>query len=381
MLALLIRASFQVSLLVALVSFAIGCSPKSQDRLAGDGASPGVVYGEDSVAEINESSDPRLIALAKLTAVQVTSGYISQTPSGSYTFGSSTLGEQFGLCSDERDANELAPGNCSGVLIGPDLILTAGHCVRTQEDCTSARWVLNFHRSKLSVPREDVYSCVEIMDRQEDDSGTDYAVLRLDRVAPQYQSLNIELSPNALSVGEPILVLGYPGGRPLRSTTGTVRSTNDLGFFVGNPDTYGGNSGSPVFSLRSGKLVGVLVRGEADYESDPSGCLRSLRCGENDCRGEDSTRLSSVKFLTGGPVTPGPIDPTPSGGTRWVWLDSDRTCNLFEGDTYIREVPNQECLDRGVAEGRYVWLDSDNTCNYFIESSYIEEVANSFCGR
>ena len=40
-----------------------------------------------------------------------------------------TLEEYATLCADERFVHQPVPGWCSGTLIGPDLVLTAGHCV------------------------------------------------------------------------------------------------------------------------------------------------------------------------------------------------------------------------------------------------------------
>jgi len=76
-------------------------------------------------------------------------------------------------------------------------------------------------------------------------------------------------------------------------------------FFIANTDTYGGNSGSPVFStgrLNNNELFveGILVRGEDDFEDDfeagPS-CLISKKCSNEGCTGEDITyanKLSKV---------------------------------------------------------------------------------------
>ena len=65
-------------------------------------------------------------------------------------------------------------------------------------------------------------------------------------------------------------------------------------FFVCNLDTYGGNSGSPVFNSSTHELEGILVRGETDFIVTENGCRKSNVCPQNDpnfvCRGEDCTR-------------------------------------------------------------------------------------------
>jgi len=42
-------------------------------------------------------------------------------------------------------------------------------------------------------------------------------------------------------------------------------------FFDANLDTFGGNSGSPVFDARTNAVVGILVRGADDYREE-GGC-------------------------------------------------------------------------------------------------------------
>jgi hypothetical protein len=67
---------------------------------------------------------------------------------------------------------------------------------------------------------------------------------------------------------------------------------------VANLDTYGGNSGSPVFNHRTGEVEGILVRGENDYVYDPGqGCQVSNRCASDVCRGEDVTYITNVPTL------------------------------------------------------------------------------------
>jgi len=57
-------------------------------------------------------------------------------------------------------------------------------------------------------------------------------------------------------------------------------------YFVGNPDTFGGNSGSGVFRSDSLELFGVLISGDEDYVDD-GGCQRVNVCPEGGCGGEN----------------------------------------------------------------------------------------------
>jgi hypothetical protein len=67
-------------------------------------------------------------------------------------------------------------------------------------------------------------------------------------------------------------------------------------FFVANLDTYGGNSGSPVFNSETHKVEGILVRGETDFTTIGA-CTVSMRCPNTGCRGEDCTRITEFAHL------------------------------------------------------------------------------------
>jgi hypothetical protein len=75
-----------------------------------------------------------------------------------------------------------------------------------------------------------------------------------------------------------------------------VRNNAPAAFFVANLDTYGGNSGSPVFNSNTREVEGVLVRGETDFATQ-GGCQVSLVCPTSGCRGEDCTRTTEFANL------------------------------------------------------------------------------------
>jgi V8-like Glu-specific endopeptidase len=75
-----------------------------------------------------------------------------------------------------------------------------------------------------------------------------------------------------------------------------VRDNSNSSYMTCNLDTYGGNSGSPVFNSETHEVEGILVRGETDFE--PSGnCNVSLVCPTTGCRGEDVTRTTEFAHL------------------------------------------------------------------------------------
>ena len=64
--------------------------------------------------------------------------------------------------------------------------------------------------------------------------------------------------------------------------------------FMTNLDTFGGNSGSPVYNAKTHKVEGILVRGERDYvpNEDGSGMVTTV-CDEW-CSGEECQVIKHV---------------------------------------------------------------------------------------
>src|SRR5262249_3665943 len=96
----------------------------------------------------------------------------------------------------------------------------------------------------------------------------------------------------AIGAGTRLYVIGHPSGLPAKFADGAeVRTASDPAFFTANLDTYGGNSGSPVFNAATHEVEGVLVRATTDFV--PVGmCLVSAVCPTSGCSGEDCTRVS-----------------------------------------------------------------------------------------
>lgn len=210
------------------------------------------------------------------------------------------------FCPEERFTDQPVPGDCSGFLIAPDLLLTAGHCASMEGFCEEHDWIFDFKLSKsskkapTSLPLGDVYSCKRIIRQELNlDLGLDYALVQLDRNVKGREPLKIE-KDSSFTLKTKLTVIGSPSGLPLKvSGEGKLLSTLHPFFFVGNLDTYKGNSGSPVFNARSGLVEGILVRGEEDFTPDQERmCLKSKRCEGNECQGESVSRILSIPEIS-----------------------------------------------------------------------------------
>ena len=90
------------------------------------------------------------------------------------------------LCEDEnfRDQNILA--FCTGFLIAPNLMLTAGHCIKTQADCDGTQIAFDFETSSEKkfgpdlLAKKNTYGCKNLIAREYfpycSNSSSDYLI-------------------------------------------------------------------------------------------------------------------------------------------------------------------------------------------------------------
>jgi hypothetical protein len=259
-----------------------------------------VIYGKDGRVDTFESKDPMFTKLAASTVALFTKGSGLEPINGgeSYKLSGGTYGQRMGLCKSERFREQPAYAFCSGFLVGPDLIMTAGHCVRGSR-CKSTAFVFDFKMTDSKnfenvVPRDNVYFCKDVISISSGGSK-DHALIRVDRKVKNRIPLLLR-SEGEVSNGEKLIVIGHPGGIPQKLADGAaVRKSSNPDYFVANLDTYGGNSGSAVFNLETAKVEGILVRGETDYVRAPGqSCRISNVCSDSGCMGEEVTKVSVV---------------------------------------------------------------------------------------
>lgn len=261
-----------------------------------------VIYGEDNRQDVYAATDSVLVDLAKSTAAMIPSGSLKNSRDNQVQIFGKTLQER-GVCAQERFSQQLTAAKCSGFLVAPNILVTAGHCIKTLSDCHSNKWVFDYkveyaNQKNVYVGPSSVYNCKKIISRSLDrTTKDDYAVIELDRNVTGRKPLLFRRS-GRISKGAQLAVIGHPTGLPTKIADGAeVRSLAGK-FFVANLDTYGGNSGSAVFNMRTFEVEGILVRGELDYSYDSHlGCKVSNRCSDSGCRGEDVTFITHIEAL------------------------------------------------------------------------------------
>lgn len=264
---------------------------------------PQVIYGDDGRREPYLSDVP--LAIVKATAL-LSDRRDLQMVDGGYQLRTLTMGQRYNTCNDETFASQPSvEGKCSGFLVAPDLLVSAGHCFLDSGACRQMAIIFDYaflhsnDNDPTHISPTNVYRCDQLVERvyRPYSDGADYAVIRLDR-ATDRQPLAIRRA-GKIKDDASLMVIGHPLGMPAKISLGTQVVTNDKDqYFVSNSDTYDVSSGSPVIDRVSGLVEGIIVRGEEDFIVTDSGCQRSLVCPSADnCYGEHVVRSTVFAHL------------------------------------------------------------------------------------
>jgi len=256
-----------------------------------------VIYGTDNRKDLYQVTSTRVKKAAASVVALVKSGDLTQQPDGSFVLATSSYQTDYQLCGSEPFVNQPLGCFCSGFLVAADVVATAGHCVKSAQDLAGIRFVFGFRMTDsqtatTTFPASAVYAGSSLIGRALAADGSDWALVRLDRPVTGRAPVAMRTSGKVSGIAR-LFVIGHPCGLPQKYAPGAqVRDNSPTPFFVANLDTYGGNSGSPVFNATDYKVEGILVRGENDFVSNGSSCFVSLVCPTTGCRGEDVTRAT-----------------------------------------------------------------------------------------
>lgn len=254
------------------------------------------IYGEDDRHDLYEESDPRWRAAARAVVALVSREDLTPVDGSAWTLPDESLGEIEELCPEERFRDQPSPAWCSGFLVAPDVVATAGHCIETDADCEDVAFVFDFHMADAATPRlrfdeSQIYHPTGLIGHELDDFGPDWALVRLDRPVLDREPLRVRRA-GEVADDQSLVMIGHPSGLPLKVAGGArVRDNVFPTYFTTNLDALGGNSGSAVLNADTGGVEGILVRGDEDYWLDGD-CYASVECPDDGCLGEEVTRVT-----------------------------------------------------------------------------------------
>jgi V8-like Glu-specific endopeptidase len=278
------------------------------------------IFGIDTREKITPFS--KELPLARSTAIAVLSSNFVRTspltidldPDDSSDF----------LCRDVKYAEDPSLSYaCTGFLVAPDLIATAGHCMvnvgqsrdQQQTYCEAFSWLFDYqddgrgHVQTAGLSSDKLYECRKIIYAVHDEKPPyrDFALVQLKRPvtdrAPLALSKQRELRP-----GEALRMIGYPLGQPAKLSRDAGVLLNDPAkqSFIANLDAFEGNSGSPVFNAQD-EVIGILIGGtpsESLLQDEHATCRRYNVCDDlgNNCEAPDRNLSSIPDFQITGSI-------------------------------------------------------------------------------
>ncbi|MHC4518113.1 MAG: trypsin-like peptidase domain-containing protein [Planctomycetota bacterium] len=276
-----------------------------------EGDSQKVIYGKDDRLDEYEVTNTNFRTAGDATVVLVYWDDLTNNGNGTFTLPPETFAWWYewldpietgnALCWDEPYRDQPSPGFCSGVLVTPDLVATAGHCVSC-EVASDLAVVFGFVMenalyARMTVSADQVYRCSQVVAQQ--DGYPDWSLVRLERSVADHAPQRLRRMDQA-HVGQNLLVIGHPWGTPRKyDGGGTLRENSSEAFFQANLDTYVGSSGSAVFHWDTLLVEGLVSAGKEGFVEDiQAGCDRSRVCPDTGCPDwEDITRATAFSAV------------------------------------------------------------------------------------
>lgn len=280
------------------------------------GTSTRGVFGEDDRKEATDAQGFQ--DYVRATAVMIPKKYFNNNRVYGVTL-RELLSKIFN--SSEFDPNmkfldQPAVAQCTGFLIAPDVLVTAGHCIKDMETANEYYWVFDYTNSLkyhpkekyFEVKQENIFTVKEILAAEDVDNeyytSTDYSVLRLnkktDRRPYRYRT------SGTVANGTQVYTVGTPTGLPLKlAENSKVITTEPQTWFMSDTDVFPGNSGGPVFDP-AGWIEGILVRTAAqelanggltaDYKYDETcKCIKTVEFTEVDgTAGSQTHKINAI---------------------------------------------------------------------------------------
>jgi V8-like Glu-specific endopeptidase len=238
-------------------------------------AAHAAIFGSDLRTNVNQSSpfapEGRAVAVAVLSANIAPSA----TVMGTYKLDTSSLSDL--VCSEEKFSKDPSLSYaCSGFLVAPDLMVTAGHCMvnfgesinEPEMYCSAYGWLFDYQtdtggKTQLdAIPADNYYKCKRVVYaiREETFPFRDYALVQLER--PVTGRKPFVIADKAVTKGDGLTMIGFPFGQPMKVSPSGQVTVNDptRQSFLTTLSAFEGNSGSVVYNDKK-EAVGILVAG------------------------------------------------------------------------------------------------------------------------
>ncbi|HVF60879.1 MAG TPA: trypsin-like peptidase domain-containing protein [Thermoanaerobaculia bacterium] len=140
---------------------------------------------------------------------------------------SGTFAENYYVCETDPFALQQAIAGCGGALVGPNVVLTAGHCVEPKPKPNWFAFGVDVSRAPdfILEPKEVVMGVVE-----EEIPSRDLAIVKLAERIPRSIALHVMMRPENGSTSEELFLVGYPWSLPRKVVDGRLLKAGESSF-------------------------------------------------------------------------------------------------------------------------------------------------------
>ncbi len=260
-------------------------------------------YDQSSSQFISKISDSNAAVALVLPVLHILP---SEQKDGTFHLETFQMENSWNICQAEPLAKAPSlPTACTGFLIAPDILVTAGHCMVLKGEvrdtktpyCEAFSFVFGYRyedeqNQKLApIKGDQIAHCKKVIyatNTTEEDPKTskmrfakDFAIVQLDRRMSQKPITLIDKAPTEKDfTPQTITMTGHPFGMPLVESKGTSLEHKGT-YLLSAINSFPGNSGSPVKN-KAGEVIGLLVRGypQGLIENNSHKCSTHNRCDE-----------------------------------------------------------------------------------------------------
>ena len=179
-----------------------------------------------------------------------------------------------------------------------EVIATAAHFVN-EKNLMDIRFVFGYFMQDsitpiIKVPNENIYKGVEIPQRVHNPDG-DWVLVKLDRKVSDREIAR--LSNKRVFYEQPIYIIGYPCGLPLKFAPGAIVENYTDSYFRTDLDIYSSSSGSPVFCAQTHEIIGIVSRGRPTDLKWTGNCWISFSYPNNSLDSSKSQCTRTTRFI------------------------------------------------------------------------------------
>lgn len=258
-------------------------------------------YKDNSWQLVHKRADPKLQEISSATAMIVINKGLVKNENGTYQLKTKPLStNRTRFCPNEAFSENMRAtfGRCGGVLFSKQYLVSAGHCIDSEEQIKNRYFVFGVTDINKPIDAENVFTGTIAERIYQDD--LDLVFIKLDRPAEKITPVSW-LNTSELNIETPVVLVGSPLGLPQVFSHGQIRASDELLGYATDVNCARGMSGSGYYD-KKGNFAGVHIGGDpaSISENEENACLQWTKADAETYQFLQSTETKGRGPLIGG---------------------------------------------------------------------------------